>query len=345
MSNEYQIPLTLKGVYRVNTYQKRTVYISIIALTFFFVLSITTHNWGFILWGLLPVFIVVIKKKMDVPNMKWIPKGFVGLCFAFALTGCIGENYDFTPPSASIMSNPDLTEGELEAANIDWDSDKTYTQTTDDIYSLAKEQKPLHYYSGQQMDVLFDNGDIKIQALSVYVVRDGEKTELPMDGRTFDLPEAEGEYVIVVDLQTDSGSAEYVGNLVIEKRDYTPYPPTVSLAAHSDEPDELVEVKAVWQQLEPDGKYTNETDDLSSFIRDQKQLHYDAGQQVELLFDHHDFEMIEIRVHASQDDKKTDLSVNDKTFYLPAQAGEYVIVVDLLTDKGNAQYVGNIIIP
>lgn len=31
-------------------------------------------------------------------------------------------------------------------------------------------------------------------------------------------------------------------------------------------------------------------------------------------------------------------------FNLPKEKGEYVIVLDLPTDKGNAQYVGNIVI-
>ncbi len=41
-------------------YQKRSVYISIVALAFFLVLSLMTHHWGFFLWSLLPVFIVLM---------------------------------------------------------------------------------------------------------------------------------------------------------------------------------------------------------------------------------------------------------------------------------------------
>ncbi|WP_199170296.1 hypothetical protein [Sporosarcina sp. P19] len=44
----------------MNKYQKRTVYISIIALAFFLVLSLLTQQWGFFLWSLLPVFIVLM---------------------------------------------------------------------------------------------------------------------------------------------------------------------------------------------------------------------------------------------------------------------------------------------
>ncbi|WP_169535195.1 hypothetical protein [Sporosarcina ureae] len=44
----------------MNKHQKRTVYISIIALAFFLVLSLLTQQWGFFLWSLLPVFIVLM---------------------------------------------------------------------------------------------------------------------------------------------------------------------------------------------------------------------------------------------------------------------------------------------
>ena len=41
-------------------YQKRSVYISIIVLAFFLVLSLVTRHWGFFLWSLLPVFMVLM---------------------------------------------------------------------------------------------------------------------------------------------------------------------------------------------------------------------------------------------------------------------------------------------
>lgn len=41
-------------------YQKRTIYISIAALALFLVLSLLTKNWGFFLWSLLPIFIVLM---------------------------------------------------------------------------------------------------------------------------------------------------------------------------------------------------------------------------------------------------------------------------------------------
>jgi len=44
----------------VSTYQKRLIYISIPVLAFFLVLSLLTDQWGFFLWSLAPVFIVLM---------------------------------------------------------------------------------------------------------------------------------------------------------------------------------------------------------------------------------------------------------------------------------------------
>ncbi|MDW0117540.1 hypothetical protein QTL97_11380 [Sporosarcina thermotolerans] len=52
-------------------YQKRSVYISIVALAFFLVLTLITHQWGFFLWSLLPVFMVLMttfSTKIDNKN-------------------------------------------------------------------------------------------------------------------------------------------------------------------------------------------------------------------------------------------------------------------------------------
>ncbi|MBR3117773.1 hypothetical protein [Oceanobacillus profundus] len=52
-------------------YQRRSVYISIVTLAFFLVLSLMTHRWGFFLWSLLPVFIVLMTTftpKIDTGN-------------------------------------------------------------------------------------------------------------------------------------------------------------------------------------------------------------------------------------------------------------------------------------
>ena len=76
--------------------------------------------------------------------MKLCFKLFIGVFFVLTLTGCIGENYDFTPPKVSIMNAYDISdEEELEAANINWNTDKKYTKETKDILSFARNK---NYY-------------------------------------------------------------------------------------------------------------------------------------------------------------------------------------------------------
>ncbi|MGG0645053.1 hypothetical protein ABE021_14105 [Sporosarcina gallistercoris] len=278
--------------------------------------------------------------------MKWIQKSFVSSIFVFLLTGCIGENYDYSPPVVSILSNPDLITGELKAANIAWHSDKEYTKTSEDIYSLAREQKPLHYYSGQQMDVLFENQDFALKELSIYVSHHNKKTDLPVEDRVFELPKEEGEYVIVVKLLADSGRAEYVGNIVIEKKDDYPYFPAVSFVKIFDRTKEekLEAMKGNWQLPRDMGEQTLENEDMSFFVKDQEKLHYDSGQRIEILFDHHNFKLKELKVYVKQDGEITTLPLEGNTFNLPEKEGEYTIMVNFLSDKGHVEYVGNIVI-
>lgn len=54
----------------MSKYQKRTVSISIATLAFFLVLSVVTYNWGFFLWSLLPVFMVLMTTFATRTNKK-----------------------------------------------------------------------------------------------------------------------------------------------------------------------------------------------------------------------------------------------------------------------------------
>jgi hypothetical protein len=44
----------------MTNYQKRTIYISSGFFIFFIVLSLVTKEWGFFLWSLLPIFMVLM---------------------------------------------------------------------------------------------------------------------------------------------------------------------------------------------------------------------------------------------------------------------------------------------
>lgn len=131
------------------------------------------------------------------------------------LSGCIAEDYDFTPPSITLLGSSVVDQGELAEANIKWDSDKAYRKETEDISSLAKEQEVIYLSSGEQVQLVLDNQDFLLEDLSAYVMKGDERIDLRVRDYEFVLPEEQGEFVLVVDLLSDRGSAQYVGNIII----------------------------------------------------------------------------------------------------------------------------------
>ncbi|PLT29314.1 hypothetical protein CUU66_14005 [Peribacillus deserti] len=150
--------------------------------------------------------------------MKIFLKPFIGVLFVFVLTGCIGEDYDFTPPSVTLfdisMTNDDI---KLKEANIDWNTDKQYSKKTKDIRALAQKQQQIRVNPDkQEFYVGFDSQDFKILELNVLLWQKDKKTKLELDkNHNFQFPIELGDYLIEVDLLTDNGSAEYVGNIEI----------------------------------------------------------------------------------------------------------------------------------
>lgn len=151
--------------------------------------------------------------------MNGFLKLFMGLFLVFILSGCIGEEYDFTPPTVTISTVIESINNQsivFEEVNLDWDSDKHYKKETKDIISLAKEQKPVSFKSGQKVDYDFDSQDFAIEEVNVSVWENDKEIKLELnDDRSFHLPKEEGEYVIVFDLRSTNGSAQFVGNIVM----------------------------------------------------------------------------------------------------------------------------------
>lgn len=54
----------------MNKYQERSIYISIVLLAFFLILSLITHNWGFFLWSLLPILLALMTVFFTKINHK-----------------------------------------------------------------------------------------------------------------------------------------------------------------------------------------------------------------------------------------------------------------------------------
>lgn len=123
-------------------------------------------------------------------------------------------------------------------------------------------------------------------------------------------------------------------------------PPTVKLSSDSTiESEELAEANIVWYG-ENDNQIKKELKikDIFALSKQQQPMYLVAGEKVDLLLEHTDFDTKDLSVSVWQNDKKLDLEVNDISFHIPKEKGEYIIEVNLQTDRGDAQYVGYLVI-
>jgi hypothetical protein len=148
-------------------------------------------------------------------NIFW--KLIVGLLFVLSLTGCFGESYDFNPPSVKLSSDSNIESGELAEANIDWrgEGNNPIEKETNDIFALANKQQPMYFIVGEKVDLLFEHTDFDPKELNVSVWQNDKKIDLEVNDISLYLPKEEGEYIIVVNIHTDRGNAQYVGNISI----------------------------------------------------------------------------------------------------------------------------------
>ena len=142
-----------------------------------------------------------------------------GLFSVFVLSGCFGEDYDFSPPKAVIMDyENDGLRVELAEANIDWNSDKTYKKETKDILSLAKKQNKMYVTSGQELSFSLSDGIFDEKKVEISLWQGEKEIELPINisGNVFNAPEEKGEYILELYLPSDKGFAQYVGYIIIQ---------------------------------------------------------------------------------------------------------------------------------
>ena len=105
----------------------------------------------------------------------------------------------------------------------------------------------------------------------------------------------------------------------------------------------LAEANIDWNY---DEKYNKKTKDIQSLAEKQDIIYFNAGELVAINLEDGDFDPDGISVSVWQEDKKIDLEYqkSSQDFYLPEEKGEYVLVIDIDADRGNAQYVGNVVI-
>jgi cytochrome c oxidase assembly protein Cox11 len=89
---------------------------------------------------------------------------------------------------------------------------------------------------------------------------------------------------------------------------------------------ELKEAKIDWRSPT---QYQLETKDIQSLAQDQQQVIVSPGQEAQLLFEHEDFDVKELKISVWVKDieKKIDL-IDNFTFYFPEEKGENVLDVN-----------------
>lgn len=143
----------------------------------------------------------------------------IGLFSIILLAGCIGENYDFSPPTVMVFTpDGDNFQENLTEANIDWKYDDKYNKETEDIQALADMQNIIYFKPRELVDLNMENGTFDPNKIKVSVMQNENKIELEYFkvNQTFNLPTEKGKYILVVDIETDKGNAQYVGNIVIQ---------------------------------------------------------------------------------------------------------------------------------
>ncbi|MEK3980665.1 hypothetical protein MKY37_16685 [Psychrobacillus sp. FSL K6-2836] len=153
---------------------------------------------------------LIITGKMGY-KMGNIAKLVACLISIVLLVGCIGENYDYSPPSVTLS----YSGVKLAEANINWEKDGTVKKA--DSLELAREQQQITVKAGLEDFVDFDSQDFAILDLTVSVWRDGEQIQLDVNRlKEFNFPDEKGEYLIEVNLTSDFGTAQYIGNILVE---------------------------------------------------------------------------------------------------------------------------------
>ncbi|MCM3541374.1 hypothetical protein [Priestia megaterium] len=138
------------------------------------------------------------------------------------LSGCIGEEYDFSPPTVTLSAN-DVVDVELKETNVDWrgEEGKQYRKETNPRNGInrAKKQQQLTVAPETQGSLRFDSEDFLVNDISSYIISTSNAKQdirINEQDRTFTFQRKKGNYVYVLELQTDRGYAQYVGNVVIK---------------------------------------------------------------------------------------------------------------------------------
>lgn len=154
--------------------------------------------------------------------MKLYLRLFIGLLFALTLTGCFGEDYDVGVPTAHLVLG--FTDIQLTEANISWETQsENVHETIDDVQEFGLSEDEIKVFANQEATLDFkenekNGGDIWTDPEITAVLLNGEEQiEIKMnDFREFRFPSDKGNYVLKVEFKSSAGSAQYVGNILIQ---------------------------------------------------------------------------------------------------------------------------------
>lgn len=154
--------------------------------------------------------------------MKLHFKLFAGLLLVLILTGCIGEDYDVGVPTAHLEM--DSQKKRLVEANIHWNTEsENVHETITDIQKFALSQDEIKVSSNQEATLEFkenkrNGGDIwSDPKITAVLLKDEEQIEITTSAYTdFKFPSEKGNYVLKVEFKSTAGSAQYVGNIVVQ---------------------------------------------------------------------------------------------------------------------------------
>ncbi|MFJ7931589.1 hypothetical protein [Peribacillus sp. NPDC096448] len=156
--------------------------------------------------------------------MKGFFRLFIGMFLVFILTGCIGEDYDVGVPTAHLYSEDLSTSVQLTEGNISWSlSSGDVHQKIDDIQVFGLSQEEMKVSANEKVSLDFqenvrNGGDIWTDPkITVALLKDEQRIELELeDDREFRIPNNKGSYVLEVVFTSSRGTAQYVGNILIQ---------------------------------------------------------------------------------------------------------------------------------
>lgn len=152
--------------------------------------------------------------------MKVLLNIFIGSIIVFTLTGCIGEEYDFTPPTITLLGEMGFESDPLVEANVTWRGPENVSikKEVSDLMAFSQKQPQLFYVTGEKVTMLFDHTDFDERSLQMYLWNSEQKIGLVAANGDIKLPEENGEFILEIILETNRGKAQYVGRMNISNK-------------------------------------------------------------------------------------------------------------------------------